>query len=69
MYPFPWPFLECVLDMVTGHDMYSCMDGYNGYNEVKMVKENKRKTTFILKWEAYAYNVMPFGLCNAPITF
>lgn len=55
--------------MVTRHDMYSCMDGYNGYNEVKMVEEDKKKIAFILKWKAYAYNVMPFGLCNAPITF
>jgi hypothetical protein len=25
--------------------------------------ENKEKITFISKWGAYAYNVMPFGLC------
>jgi hypothetical protein len=24
---------------------------------------------FISNWGAYAYNVMPFGLCNDPITF
>ncbi len=49
--------------------MYSVMDGYNGYNQVKIAKENKDKMTFILKWGAYAYNVMHFGLCNAPATF
>jgi len=27
------------------------------------------KTTFILEWGAHAYNVMPFGLCNASPTF
>ncbi len=42
--------------------MYSFMDGYNGYNQVKMAIEDKEKTTFILEWGAYAYNVMPFGL-------
>jgi hypothetical protein len=45
------------------------MDGYNGYNRIKVAKENKENSTFILEWGAYAYNVMPFNSCNAPITF
>jgi hypothetical protein len=45
------------------------MDGYNGYNQVKMAKEDKEKTSFIFEWGAYACSVMPFGLCNAPTTF
>jgi hypothetical protein len=34
-----------------------------------MEKEDKEKIAFILEWGAYVYNVMPFGLCNAPTTF
>jgi hypothetical protein len=34
-----------------------------------MAKEDKEKTTFIFEWGAYAYNIMPFRLCNAPSTF
>ncbi len=34
-----------------------------------MVEKDNDKTTFILEWDTYAYNVMPFGLCNAPVTF
>jgi hypothetical protein len=34
-----------------------------------MVKEDKEKTSFIFEWGAYAYNIMPFGLCNALATF
>lgn len=67
--PFPLPFLDSILDNVVGHDMYSFMDGYNGYNQVKMAKENKEKIAFISEWGAYAYNVMPYGLCNAPTTY
>jgi hypothetical protein len=45
------------------------MDGYSGYNQIKMVEKSNEKTTFISEWGAHAYNVMPFGLCNAPPTF
>jgi hypothetical protein len=66
---FPLPFLDLVLDFIARHEMYSFMDGFNGYNKVKMAKKDFKKPTFILEWGAYAYNVMPFGLCNVPITF
>jgi hypothetical protein len=49
--------------------MYAFVDGYNSYNQVKMVEENKDEITFISEWGVYAYNVMLFGLCNAPATF
>jgi hypothetical protein len=57
--PFSLPFLDLVLDIVVRHEMYSFMDGYNCYNQVKMVKKDKEKTSFIFEWGAYAYNVMP----------
>jgi hypothetical protein len=34
-----------------------------------MAEENKEMIALISKWEAYAYNVMPFGLCNVPATY
>ncbi len=37
---FPLPLLDSVLDSVVGHEMYSFMDGYSGYNQVKMVEED-----------------------------
>jgi hypothetical protein len=54
---------------MAGHEIYSFMDGYNNYNQVKTAEEDKEKTTFISKWGAYAYNIIPFGLRNVPITF
>jgi hypothetical protein len=67
--PFPLPFLNLVLDSVVRHEMYYFMDDYSGYKQVKMAEEDKKKTTFILEWGAYAYNVMPLGLCNAFVIF
>jgi hypothetical protein len=44
--PFPLPFLDSVLDSMARHEMYSFLDGYSNYNQVKMVKEDKENTTF-----------------------
>ncbi len=38
--PFPLPFLDSILDTMARHDMYSFMDGYSGYNQVKMVQKD-----------------------------
>ena len=31
--------------------------------------EDQLKTTFTTEWGTFAFNRMPFGLCNAPGTF
>jgi hypothetical protein len=67
--PFPLPFLDSILDTIVKHKMYSFMGGDNGYNQVKIVEEDKERMSFIFDWGAYAYNVMPFGLCNTPTIF
>jgi hypothetical protein len=43
-------FLNLILHSIVGHGMYSFMDNYNGYNQVKMVEDDKVKLTFILEW-------------------
>ena len=48
---------------------FSFMDGLSGYNQIKMVKEDKTKTTFTIHWGTYAYDVMPFGLKNVGATY
>src|SRR5260363_161413 len=34
-----------------------------------MKEEDQEKTIFITQQGTYAFNVIPFGLCNAPATF
>ena len=41
------------------------MDGFSGYNQIKMAPEDMEKTSFITLWGIYCYKVMPFGLKNA----
>ena len=45
------------------------MDGFSGYNQIKMALEDMEKNSFITPWGTYCYKVMPFGLKNAGATY
>jgi hypothetical protein len=66
---YPLPFCEEILEEVAGHEMYTFVDGYKGYHQVKIVPEDQLKTTFTTPWGTFCYTVRPFGLCNALGTF
>jgi hypothetical protein len=66
---FPLPFIDQVLDTLSGKKYFSFLDGYNGYNQILIEPEDWDKTTFTCPWGTYAYRVLPFGLCNDPATF
>ena len=66
---FPLPFMDIILDHVAGQECYSFLDGFSGYNQVFIRVEDQVKTTFTTEWGTFAFNRMPFRLCNAPGTF
>ncbi|MCO5585807.1 hypothetical protein L7F22_039740 [Adiantum nelumboides] len=66
---FPLPFQDEILNEVAAHERYTVCDGYSGYYQICIAKENQHKTTFITPWGCFAFRVMPFGLTNAPSTF
>ncbi|RVW67238.1 Retrovirus-related Pol polyprotein from transposon 297 [Vitis vinifera] len=68
-YHFPLPFIDQVLERVSGHPFYCFLDGYSGYFQIEIDIEDQEKTTFTCLFGTYAYRRMPFGLCNAPATF
>ncbi len=66
---FPLPFIDQVLDNLLGKRFFSFLDGFSGYNQIKIAPQDQDKTTFTSPWGTFAYRVLPFGLCNAPATF
>ena len=44
--------------------MFSSMDGFSGYNQIRMAPWDAEKTTFRTPMGNFYYTVMPFGLKN-----
>jgi hypothetical protein len=66
---FPLPFTDGVLDTVAGHEMYSFLDGFSGYNQIRMAEEDQVKTAFVTEWGVFVAVVMMFRLKTALATF
>ena len=66
---YPLPKIEDILNNLGKAQWFTSIDLASGYWQVQVAEEDKEKTAFISKFETYEYNVMPFGLCNAPATF
>ena len=61
--------METLLQRVTGSGMMSMLDGFFGYNQVMVKKEDRHKITFITPWGTSEYLRIPFGLTNVGATF
>ena len=44
---FPLSHIDVLVDNTTGHKIFSFMDGFFGYNQIRMVEEDMEKTSFI----------------------
>nr|GEV83409.1 reverse transcriptase domain-containing protein [Tanacetum cinerariifolium] len=66
---FPLPFMDQMLERLTGNKYYCFLDGFSGYFQIPIDPRDQEKTTFTCPYGMFAYRHMPFGLCNAPGTF
>ena len=66
---FPLPNMDLLIDSTIGSAMFSFMDGFSGYNQIKMAPKDAEKTAFRTPMGNFYYTVMPFGLKNAGATY
>ena len=65
----PLPQIDDTLDMLSGSHWFSTIDLASGYWKVEVAREDQEKTAFSTPFGLFQFRTMPFGLCNAPITF
>ncbi len=65
----PIPPINESIDALSGAKFFCSLDLVSGYHQVPMHPESKEKTAFCTRSGLYSWNVMGFGLTNAPATF
>ena len=66
---YPLPRIDDTLDKMRGMQYFTSMDLASGYWQIEINESDKEKTAFTCAMGLFEFNVMPFGLCNAPATF
>ena len=63
------PNMDLLIDFAARSAMFSFMDGFSGYNQIRMAPSDAEKTTFGTPMGNFYYTVMPFGLKNVGATY
>ncbi|GJT04380.1 putative reverse transcriptase domain-containing protein [Tanacetum coccineum] len=63
---YPLPRIDDLFDQVQGSSVYSKNDLISGYHQFKVCEEDISKTAFKTRYGHYEFQVIPFGLTDAP---
>src|SRR5579862_5262965 len=66
---YPLPRIDELLERYETSKWFTSIDLAAGFHQVEMDENDREKTAFTCSMELYEFNVMPFGLKNAPATF
>jgi len=68
-YIYPIPNKRDLINRLSGSVIFSKFDMKSGFWQIQIHEKDKYKTAFVTPFGQYEWNVMPFGLKNAPSEF
>ena len=66
---FSLPNRDLLIDSMAGNVMFSFIDGFSGYNQIRMASRDAEKIAFRTPMGNFYYTVMPFGLKDVGATY
>jgi len=66
---YPLPRIDDTLDLLGNCTDFTTLDFASGYWQIEMAPKDRPKTALITREGLFEFEVMPFGLCNAPGEF
>ena len=66
---YPLPQIKDILENMIGARIFSKLDLHKAFHQIYIDPKDREKTAFITNKGLYEYNLMPFGLANAPSVF
>ncbi|KAL0420630.1 UNVERIFIED_CONTAM: Pro-Pol polyprotein [Sesamum latifolium] len=66
---YPLLKIDQLVDSTSGCELLSMMDASQGYHQIMLAPENRKRVSFITSAGTFCYTTMPFGLKNAGATY
>ncbi|EYB80921.1 hypothetical protein Y032_0397g710 [Ancylostoma ceylanicum] len=66
---YPLPFIDMVLQSLSGKKVFSTLDMASGYLPIRLSEDAKKKSAFTTSEGLFQFVVLAFGLCTSPAVF